>query len=474
MSVANKIFINTLWQVVIRITSIIIGVFNLALITRILGQENFGFYTTIFAFVQMFMVLSDLGLYLVLLREISSTEDKEKENKIVNNIFTIRVLSSFIILILIPLSIQFFPYQEVVKTGVVYFMLAFFFQSLISTLSAVFAKKLAMPKVAITDILNKGIYFMVLLYYFNSINLNTVLLFNSITQGLAFILLYIFLRKYITLSFAWDFKYWKRVFHYAWPLSITVVLNLVYFRADTLILSAFQSPSDVGIYGAPYRILEVLATFPHMFLSLMLPLFTAAWISKNLDKLKRVWQYSFDFFSIITIGIIALVWLISEKAMIILAGKEFAVSGGVLNILIIATAAIFFGTLFIYLVIALQAQKQMIKYFFITAVLAIISYFVFIPLYSYWAAAIITLIVEVLILYFAYSVIKKNVNIRLNYIVLRKSLLAGCLAFVVTWFIKDINFILTIIIFSLIYLLVLYLNKAISKEIFKKLITKDI
>ncbi len=474
MSVANKIFTNTLWQVIIRITSIIVGVFNIALITRILGQSNFGFYTTIFAFVQMFMVLSDLGLYLVLLREISATKDRIKENKIVNNIFTIRVLSSAFILLLIPIVIQFFPYQEEVKTGVVYFMAAFFFQSLISTLSAVFAKKLDMPKVVITDISSKIIYLSILVYYFNSISLNFVLLFNSITQGTAFILLYIFLRKYVVLGFAWDFKYWKKIFYYAWPLAITVVLNLVYFRADTLILSAFQSSSEVGLYGAPYRVLEVIATFPHMFLSLMLPLFTAAWLNKNLDKLKKVCQYSFDFFSIITMGMIGLVWLVSKRAMIILAGEDFAMSGGILNILIVATAAIFFGTLFIYLVVALQAQKQMIKYFFITAVLAIVAYFIFIPIYSYWAAAIITLIVEILIVFFAYIVINKNVKIRLNYIVLKKSILAGFLAFIISWFIKDINFILTVIVFSFIYLSVLYLSKAIPKELFKKLLTKDI
>ena len=116
----------------------------------------------------------------------------------------------------------------------------------------------------------------------------------------------------------------------------------------------------------------------------------------------------------------------------------------------------------------------MIKYFFITAVLAIVAYFIFIPIYSYWAAAIITLIVEILIVFFAYIVINKNVKIRLNYIVLKKSILAGFLAFIISWFIKDINFILTVIVFSFIYLSVLYLSKAIPKELFKKLLTKDI
>ena len=88
MSLTNKIFKNIAWQIIIRILNILIGVFNLGLIARILGQTGFGFYTTIFAFLQMAMILVDFGLYLTLLREISTTKEKQEENRITNNIFT--------------------------------------------------------------------------------------------------------------------------------------------------------------------------------------------------------------------------------------------------------------------------------------------------------------------------------------------------------------------------------------------------
>ena len=124
-----------------------------------------------------------------------------------------------------------------------------------------------------------------MLYYLftKSGNLNQVLLTQTIVNFLTFILFYKFLRKYVKLRLAWDFVYWRYVWRYTWPLAVTVVLNLIYFKADTLVLSGFKGPAEVGLYGAPYRVLEVLTTFPHMFMSLILPLFTAAWISKNFD-----------------------------------------------------------------------------------------------------------------------------------------------------------------------------------------------
>ncbi|MCD4761328.1 flippase, partial [bacterium] len=444
MSTANKIFTNTLWQVVIRIVNILVGVFSLAMITRILGQAGFGFYTTAMAFVQIFMIVVDLGLYLTLLREISTVKEQQAENKIVNNIFTIRVISSLLVIVLIPIIINFFPYSAAVKSGVVYFMWAFFFQSLISTLTAVFSKKLAMPKVALVDLFNKLLYagFLVYLFFRPGGNLNEVLLSASVAHFIAFILFYFFLRKYVRLWLAWDFKYWKQIFHRTWPLAVTVVLNLLYFKADTLVLSAYYSPEDVGLYGAPYRVLEAVASFPHMFMSLILPLFTAAWVSKNMDKLKDTLQNSFDFFSIIVIGMIAGTWLISEPLMILLAGQEFAGSGAILNVLILATAMIFFGTLFTYLVVALQAQKQMIKYFLITAVIGIIGYFIFIPRFSYWGAAYMTLFVETMIVIFAYWVVRKNTKLGLNFKVFYKCLLAGLIALVLGGYMKEINIIL--------------------------------
>lgn len=464
MSVANKIFTNTIWQVSIRIVNVLIGVFSLALITRMLGQAGFGYYTTIFAFVQIFAILADLGLYMALLREISSAKDKITENKIISNIFTIRLVSSLLMLIIIPLVVQFFPYDRIVKIGVIFFMGTFFFQTLVSTLSAVFAKKLDIAKVAWVDFFNKIFYAGFLAYlFFYGFSLNAILLGNTVTMALSFVILLVFLRKYTQISLAWDFAYWKIVWYRSWPLAITVVLNLLYFKADTLVLSAYRPPEEVGLYGAPYRVLEVIATFPHMFMSLVLPFFTTAWIAKQTSDLREKLQYSFDFFAILVVGMLISVWTVSTPLMIKLAGSDFATSGPILNILIVATAGIFFGTLFTYLIVAIDAQKQMIKYFLAAAVFGLIGYFIFIPHYSYWGAAYMTLAVEWLIVIFAWSVIRKNVHINISLQVLLKSLIAGGLSLLLVRVLGNYNIILVFVLAWLVYLSVLTILKTVSR-----------
>lgn len=454
----------------IRVVNVLIGVFSLALITRMLGQSGFGYYTTIFAFVQIFGILADLGLYMAMLREISSAKDKLSENKVVNNIFTIRLTSSVLMLLLIPIAIQFFPYSQNVKLGVVFFMGTFFFQSLITTLSAIFAKQLDMAKVAWVELFNKILYAGFLLYLFvYGFSLYKILWGNVFSMAIAFALLLLFLKKYYQLSLAWDFKYWKIVWHRSWPLAITVVLNLLYFKADILVLSAYQSPEQVGLYGAPYRVLEVLATFPHMFMSLVLPLFTAAWIGKKMSELKNNLQNSFDFFAILSVAMLFCTWLVSRPLMILLAGEDFAASGAILDILIVATVGIFFGTLFIYLIVAMDAQKQMIKYFLTAAAIALIGYFIFIPIYSYWGAAYMTLLVEWLIVGFSWRVVRKNAKLSVNFKVVAKSLVAGGFAFLVAWQLKAYNIVLVVSLAIFLYLAMLTWLKTIQRDNLKKI-----
>ncbi len=473
MSIANKIFTNTIWQVVIRFFDIIVGVVNIGIIARFLGQAQFGFYTTIFVFLQTMMTIGDLGLYLTLLNEVSATQDKKEEKRKVDNIFTIRLVSSLIIFALAPLLIKFLPYDPVVKLGVIFLAGSFFWQSLISTLTAVFAKYLDMAKATIVTLIAKFIYLGPLIYiYQQGGSLNQVLFWNTVTTAISFLVLLIFIKKHLRLGLAWELSYWKKVFHVAWPLSLGVVLNLVYFKADTLILSAYHSAEKVGLYGAAYKVLEVLVTFPHMFMGLILPLFVAAWVKKDLEKLRLIQQNTFDFFSIINIWLLMVVWLLSEKIMLLITGREFVLSAPILNILVLAVVAIFFGTMFTYLVVAMDLQKKMLKYYLMAAILGLSAYFLFIPKYGYWAAAIITVFVEIFVWVAAYYLVKKNAKISLKMNVLWRSIVAAIFSYILFWPLRNWSVILVGFLISTCYFFLLFIFRAIKKDELKIMLNK--
>ncbi len=99
-----------------------------------------------------------------------------------------------------------------------------------------------------------------------------------------------------------------------------------------------------------------------------------------------------------------IVLFIAEAKGIInfIAGPEYPVSISILRILIWPTALIFFSALFNYGIIAIEEQKRTIKYFLATALIALTGYLIFIPRFSYYGAAYMTLVAEFLMAAFAF------------------------------------------------------------------------
>ncbi|MFW0862718.1 MAG: flippase [Candidatus Komeilibacteria bacterium] len=471
MSLTKKVAYNTVIQFTGKIISTIIGVIIVGLITRHLGQAGYGQYATVLAFVQFFAVIVDLGLYLALMQEISDPEVDEK--KAVSNVFTIKLITSFVFFALAPFVVLLFPYAIIVKQGVVLMSVSFFLFTLAQVLVALFQKNLRMDKIIGTEVLGRFAFLItVILAVVFQKDLLYIILGNVVFNLIYFSLIFFMARGYTKFSFGFDFAYWKKIWHRAWPIALTSLLTLVYFKADTLILSVFRSEGEVGIYGATYKVLEIIGTFPHMFLGLVLPVLTTAYVTKNIERFKRVYQKVFDFFLIVAAPLIVGTMLLADRVMVLIAGDDFLASGGVLKILIWATAIIFFGSLFGYIILAIDKQKKMIPYYIITAVLSLILYFVFIPQFSYWAAASITVFIELLYAIFAFYVCYKYSQVGISLKMSGKIIFASLIMGVFIYLCFSLNLILLIVLASLIYALVLYLVKGIDKSILNELRAK--
>jgi O-antigen/teichoic acid export membrane protein len=159
--------------------------------------------------------------------------------------------------------------------------------------------------------------------------------------------------------------------------------------------------------------------------------------------------------------------------MILLTGQEFALAGAILNVLILAVAAIFFGTMFTYLVVAMGLQRAMVKYYLLAAVLGLGAYFIFIPKYYYWAAAIITVLIESLIWFWAWRLVSKKIKIKLSNLVLVRSLLAAIVVFLLFYKFRFLPVILLVVLVSLSYFVLLFLFKAVDKNKIRLILGKD-
>jgi len=411
MSIQQSIAKNTIWHFAGKALGMLFGILSIALVTRYLGQEGFGWYATVFAWLQFFGILIDFGLYLILLSELGKTADAESKTKVIGNILSLRLISGFIILLTACGLIWFMPYATVVKVGTAILAGAFYFQLINQLFTGVFQAKLKMLTGSLVEVIGK---FIGLLFTYLAIRMDwgfyTILVIMTAANFINLMIMWLLLKRYVIIKLYWDTIYWKKIIALAWPLAIGTIFNLFYFKADTLILSVFHDATEVGIYSAPYRMLEVLISLPPIFLGLIMPFLSRSFKEQNFEQLKSYLQKSFNVFALITIPLALGTLLTAPALMTLVAGQGFIGSAPLLRILIIATVFIFFAQLFSYVIIAMNEQRNTLKFIVAASIIAVLAYFAFIPRYSYWAAAIITTLTEGTVMLMFYFYIKKKLH----------------------------------------------------------------
>lgn len=479
MNLSAKIAYNTVIQFLGKIISTILGLIALAMMAHYLGITGFGEYTTIINYVSFFAIIADFGLTLITVQLIS--QPQADENKILNNLFGLRLISISALLLLAPLIAIFLPYSTAVKTGILIAILSFLFPALNQILIGLFQKKLRMDKAVIAETLSRlflvaGIYLSFKLNW----GLNGVLWVTVVSAGINFLSAYILATKFALIKPAFDWRFYKTVILKSWPLALTIVLNLLYLKTDTLILSLVKSADDVGLYGAAYRIIEVLTTLPFMFAGIILPILTLSWFEQKKDYFALVLQKSFDLMAIFSIPIVVGVLVLAKPIIVLVAGPDFIVSSLILKILIFAVVAIFLGCMFAHAVIAIEKQKKMIGFYLFVSLSSIILYLLVIPKFSYLGAAAITIYSEALIALFSAYIVWKYTKFIPKFKIATKTIIASLIMGLALKLIPEylyyswLGLIISSLVAAIIYFISLYLIKGITQTDLKVLLNKKL
>lgn len=469
MALVKKLAYNTMVSVVGRVIGVALSLISLGVIARYLGQEGFGNYTLILAFLSIFSVLADLGLYSLMTREISRPGADEK--KIASNIFTLRLVVLLISLAFAFVLVWFFPYSIQVKIGVAIGAIAFLFLSASQVLMGIFQKYLRADKAALAEVIGRVVQ-LVLIIYFVHLDLGLFAIMGVLVISAASILTFNFLfaRKYIPLTLALDFSYWRKILKTTFPIAISIVLTLIYFKIDSIFLSlGFINRSsvnpiiDVGIYNIAYRVLEGIIFFPAMLVGLIMPLLSKFAFS-NKEQFKKILQKTLDILIIFIVPLIIGLLILSLPVVVLIGGKSFDVSAPVLQILSFAIGLIFLGNLFGHSIIALDKQKAGAWIYFGGMIFNVVANLIFIPKYSYIGAAATTVFTELLVTILMIILIWKTISYFPSFKLIFKAIFAGLFMGVFLYYFQAWNLFLLIGLGGIIYLGILYLIKGIRKK----------
>lgn len=410
---ARSVGRNTLIQFTGKIISTALGFATSVVILRYLHPEGNGAYTTAMAYLGLCSVIADLGLYLILIRDIN--KPGANVERIVGNLLALRWVSAALILFGGAAIVSFFGFTAQENMAVLIGTGSFVAIAATQLFVGVFQSKLAMQYVAGGELLGRAVLLLgTWLVVQRGGSLQTLMIVVVVSSVSNFAFIWWAAKRYIRIRLYVDWPYWKSTLRDTFPIAISIVLNLIYFRADTILLRTMQGAYDVGLYGAAYKVLEILNTFPIMFVGLLLPALGAAFAIQDQETFQRIFRKGFTILLIGAIPLVVCGWMLAEPILVILGGTEYAPAAPVLRILFFAVAALFFGSLSGHVITIIHRQRQMVWGYLTVAVIGLGLYLLLIPRWSLYGAAIGTLVTESITAIIGYGMITRTVGFRLR------------------------------------------------------------
>ncbi len=461
MAVAKKIAYNVALNSSIKIFStVVLSLFSIRLITGHLGPEGFGMYATMLAFFSLFSAIIDLGLGPVTAREISR-EHADEEN-ILGKIVTLRLLTSGALVLVCPILIYFFHYSNELKIGIFFAALATIFSTFSYVLNGVFQKRLIMDKVALVELGGKLLQ-VGLVWLFITTNLGFLYIASTVLFALIFnaALAYFLSRRYVRIRLSFDPVFWRKFLKESLPLGATAIITFAYFKLDTILLSIWQSQTEVGVYNVAYKIIENLVFFPAMLVGLILPLLSR-YIYTNRPYFEEIAGKTSKVFLVLLTPLVVGTWFLAPHIVHIISGGDFAASVPVLRVLILALACIFFGNYFNMLLIVSNAQKKLMLALLCIALVNVAVNVIIIPLYSYMGAAYTSLLTEFLVAIVSGILVYRHIHYVPSFEHAGRIFLAGAIMGIILYILSPMPFFISGALASIAYVLALALFKAVS------------
>ncbi len=322
MSTTRVLAHNTLIQFIGKAVGTALALFASTLLFRYLGPADYGKFHIILTIVQLSGIIGDLGLYLIVLNDISNP--KRGANHVVSQHFMFRLyLNAMYLLIMAAISLI-APYESAIRLGIFLMSFSNMFIWLSQIFQTVFQKHLVSSRAALSEIIGRGVLLFATIVMMQ-MRVSLVPLTLTVVAGnfAQFFLSWIFARKYVSFKWRIDGGYIIEMLSRTWPVALCIWFHLLYFKADSIILSWYVSDYEVGIYGMPYRITETLVTWPLVFMGLLLPILNNAYGKGNNTEFRLHLQKGFDALAIMGAPLLFGTFPLARAVVLLLGGSEF-------------------------------------------------------------------------------------------------------------------------------------------------------
>ena len=227
-------------------------------------------------------------------------------------------------------------------------------------------------------------------------------------------MLYVYARGIAIFRLRFDRAYILHLLRITLPYGLALFLNVMYFKADVVILSVLEpaatADTSIALYSVPMKIVEVGMMFGTLFLNSMLPLFTRAIRDRDTAGFMSLVTHAYRNLTVLALGIVGIFLAVGTEILRFISSAEYtdhsryaANSVDALHIVISIFLFFFLSSLFTYILIANEEQGRLLRINALLTVVNIIGNILLIPYFSFIGSAWVTLVCQILLFIMTYA-----------------------------------------------------------------------
>jgi len=394
-STAHRVIDNTLWLLLQRLGGRFVSFLLMIYLARHLGSMNFGKFTFANSFIYIFLILADLGITTLVVRDVASNRDGKSQY--VGNTAILKVILSVVTFIVILVASNIMQVPDDTKVVVCLISAYLILENMGGFFGAVFQAYEKMSYIAIIEITQKLFLFFLCFIFLSQGHGLVAVSFAYLFSGIFFCLINMI---FVSLHFfkpiyRIDLKFWKEILKESFPLAIAATITMIYYNIDIIMLGKMKGEEIAGWYGVSYNLFLAVAVLSGAFLSATFPVMSR-FFKESKDMLKKAYEKSFKV--IVGVGLPFSVGgsLFSERFITFLFGSQYQHSIPIFRIFASIIIFSYLNNLIGYFLISINRQALVAKILAVTVTVNVLLNFILIPRYSYTGAACATVVSEIL------------------------------------------------------------------------------
>lgn len=414
--------------------SVIFPLITFPYVSRVLSVNGIGKYNFSNSIVSYFMLIAALGISNYAVREGAKyRNNKRRINKFANEVFTINAYSAVVSYICLFVCLIVFSKLHSYLICILIYSIQIGFS--VISVDWLFTIYEDFVYITIRSILFQFISILLLFVFVRHsndyLNYAVITVFSAVGSNI--------------LNF---YKAEKEhrihlVFHFNWKKHMTPILilfaanvaNLIYVNSDVTLLGLLKNNYVVGIYSVSSRIYTIIKSVLSAVLLVSVPRLALLYGNKKFSKYKNLLLKLTNVLVLLTLPAMIGLIMLSKQVVLIIAGNHFLRS--VMSLQILAIAYIFSILAWILsdcVLIPAKKEKYLLYSMIISAVINIVFNIVMIPYWSENAAAISTVLSELIMFTINYHYAKdivKEVFISKDLLRTFTDSLVGCIGIIV-------------------------------------------